>query len=194
MGEKAPISAPEEPRGGRRGACSSFPHHSLTPSRRGPRNSHRTVPHGAKGWGKLTLPASHSIQLLLHQWVTVTMETNKFLHITGEPACQQPGLWGRQKAACSRKAWLIPQRIVGSSWRLTSAAEVPGSPSNFPFFASNSCLQHTACLHLCGSGGRPLELALWWGPSTSLGQAEEGSELPQISLKAKHQRPHNAFF
>lgn len=74
---------------------------SLTPSRQGPRNSPRPVPHGAKGWGKLTLPASHSIQLLPYQWVTVTMETNKFLHITGEPACQQPGSGGgrRQPAA-----------------------------------------------------------------------------------------------
>lgn len=64
------------------------------------------------------------------------METNKFLHITGarQPA-SSPELWGRQKAACSRKVWLTLQKTVGSSWKLTSAAEVPGPPSNFPFFA-----------------------------------------------------------
>ncbi|VCW70864.1 unnamed protein product, partial [Gulo gulo] len=62
------------------------------------------VPHGAKGWGKLTLPASRSTRRRPYQWVTVTMETNKFLHITGEsPPASSPGLWGRQKAACSRK-------------------------------------------------------------------------------------------
>lgn len=87
---------------------------SLTPSRQGPRNSHRPVPHGAKGWEKLTLPASHSIQLLPYQWVTVTMETNKFLHITGEPACQQPGLWGRQKAACSRRSGSFHRGLWGA--------------------------------------------------------------------------------
>lgn len=86
---------------------------SLTPSRKGPRNSHRPVPHGAKGWGKLTLPASHSIQLLPYQWVTVTMETNKFLHITGASLPAARAL-GEEKAACSRKVWLIPQRIVGA--------------------------------------------------------------------------------
>lgn len=51
------------------------------------------VPHGAKSWGRLTLPALHFIWLLLYQWVTVTMETSEFLHITGEPGCQQPRLW-----------------------------------------------------------------------------------------------------
>lgn len=52
------------------------------------------VPHGAKGWGKLTLPASYFMRFLPYQWVIVTMETNKFLHITGEPACQQPRALG----------------------------------------------------------------------------------------------------
>lgn len=61
------------------------------------------VPHGAKGWGKLTLPASHSIRLLPYQWVTVTMETNKFLHITGEPASQEPRALGEAEGGLQQK-------------------------------------------------------------------------------------------
>lgn len=59
--------------------------------------------------GELTLPALYFIWLLQHQWVTVTMETSEFLHITGEPGCQQPRLWRmgvavRQEAASNIKA------------------------------------------------------------------------------------------
>lgn len=69
------------------------------------------MPHSAKGWEKLALPALHFIWLLLYQWVTVTMETSEFLHITREPGCQQPRLWRmgmgvKQEAASNRKAWL----------------------------------------------------------------------------------------
>ncbi|XP_032213045.1 uncharacterized protein LOC116598400 [Mustela erminea] len=96
------------------------------------------VPHGAKGWGKLTLPASPSTRRRPYQWVTVTMETNKFLHITGErPPASSPGLWGRQKAACSRKltflfstVWLymVEQRagVPGLQWDPSSATLAAG--------------------------------------------------------------------
>lgn len=77
---------------------------SLTPSfpkrsKRQPTYQYHKVP----GWGKLTLPASHSIRLLPYQWVTVTMETSKFLHITGEPACQQPRAPGEAEGSLKQK-------------------------------------------------------------------------------------------
>lgn len=49
------------------------------------------------------MPALHSIWLLPYQWVMVTMETNKFLHITGEPACQQPRALGEAEGSLQQK-------------------------------------------------------------------------------------------
>lgn len=49
------------------------------------------------------MPASHSVRLRPYQWVTVTMETNKFLHSTGEPACQQPRALGEAEGSLQQK-------------------------------------------------------------------------------------------
>lgn len=102
MNEKAATPLPsEQPRAG--GRCASL--HQLLNSflpEKAQETADIPVPHGAKGWGKLTLPASHSVQLLPYQWVTVTMET-KFLHITGEPACQQPQALGEAEGSLQHK-------------------------------------------------------------------------------------------
>lgn len=54
------------------------------------------------------LGEAHIASLALHsappyQWVTVTMETNKFLHITGEPACQQPRALGEAEGSLQQE-------------------------------------------------------------------------------------------
>lgn len=97
MNKKAATPLPsEQPRRGGRCARSSHPCQLLNPflSKEAQETADIPVPHGATGYGKLTLPASRSIRLLPYQWVTVPMETSKFLHITGEPACQQPRALG----------------------------------------------------------------------------------------------------
>lgn len=108
MNEKAATPLPsEQPRRGGRCARSSRPCQLLNSflSEEVYETADIPVPHGAKGWGKLTLPASHSIRLLPYQWVTVTMETSKFLHITGEPACQQPRAPGEAEGSL-QQVWL----------------------------------------------------------------------------------------
>lgn len=106
MNEKAATPpASKEPRRGGRCACSSLPHgflNSFLPEKV-QETADIPVPHGAKGWGKLSLPASHSTRRRPYQWVPVTMETNKFLHITGESACQQPGALGEAGDSLQQK-------------------------------------------------------------------------------------------
>lgn len=75
------------------------------------------------------------------------METNKFLHITGEPACQQPAL-GEAEAACSSTVWLIPQGIVGSAWRRTRAARGWASLNSLFFALTDVFSTPPACV--CG--------------------------------------------
>lgn len=121
------------------GACSSLPRQFLNSFQTGPKKQPQTRTTWCQGLGE-----AHIASLILHSAPPIPVgycnhgdqQVPPYHRRASLPAA---GLWGRQKAACSRKVWLIPRRIVGSSWSLTSAAEVPGPPSNFLFFASKSC-------------------------------------------------------
>jgi hypothetical protein len=70
---------------------------------------------------------------------TVTMETSEFLHITGEPGCQQLRLWrwGWQGEAEGSRQYKGLAHFTGDCGEGmdTSAAEVPWPPPNLTSFS-----------------------------------------------------------
>lgn len=124
------------------------------------------------------MPALHFIRLLPYQWVSVTMETSEFLHITGEPACQQPwgwGWWGEAEGSLQPKVWLALRGTMGNVWIPSSAPEVPGplltSPSSLGVFSAlwASAPTPTAVYWAAvwpSRDGVTVKLDLWWDASS----------------------------
>ncbi|CAD7670144.1 unnamed protein product [Nyctereutes procyonoides] len=68
------------------------------------------------GWGKLTLPASHSIRRRPVPVGYCNHGDQQVPPYHRREAASSPGLWGRQKAACSRKFVFLFSTQSGCLW------------------------------------------------------------------------------